>query len=101
MSGRFLNIWVQKSGFLPMSTPELEKAFDLALDWYKFGSNNWIVWTTADINTWYSRLRPLINDEDRLLITEVNPNGRNGWMAKDFWEWFTRPNPEGKFPAKP
>lgn len=51
----------------------------------------WLIHTvsagvTAD--TIYDRLRPVIDDSDFLFINHLDPNDKQGWMVKSFWNWY-------------
>jgi hypothetical protein len=39
---------------------------------------------------WMVRLRPLVKDDGRLFICELNVKNRNGWMVPDFWKWIKK-----------
>lgn len=72
------------------SEETLETAFNHALDWFKYASNCWIVWTTSDAEKWYERLRPLIKDDDSLFIVAIDVSERQGWMSRRFWDWLKK-----------
>lgn len=78
--------------FVTERPPEkiLERAFDRALDWFKYAPNCWIVWTTSDAEKWYERLRPLIGDADSLFIVALDIEERQGWMPQRFWDWLRK-----------
>jgi len=49
-------------------------------------SGTWLIDTSEDVDVWAHRLRPLIADTDRLLVTRVQ--GRtNGLLPPEFWGW--------------
>lgn len=75
-----------KEGVAP---EDIKKKLDLALDWYKYAENCWIVETTSDANKWQLRLRPLAEPEGSLLIFKLDRTDRQGWMTKDFWDWLS------------
>ena len=66
---------------------EVKKQFNLALDWYRYEKNCWIVRTSVDAARWQARLRPLVEPEGSLLIFKLDPSQRQGWMPKGFWDW--------------
>jgi hypothetical protein len=73
---------------------QVEEKMNLALDWYKYAANSWIVKTTSDAAKWQTRLKPLVEPDGTLLILKIDPSDRQGWIAKGFWEWLG--NEKGK-----
>lgn len=72
----------------PGVTPEeVQTKFDLAITWYKYGTECWIIKTTSDAAKWQTRLKPLVDPGGSLLIFKLDPTDRQGWFAKSFWEW--------------
>jgi hypothetical protein len=68
----------------------VEKKINLALDWIKYSETSWLVYSTSDVATWMTRLKPLAEPDGRLFICELNVKNRNGWMNKNFWEWLKK-----------
>lgn len=66
---------------------DLKKKFDLALDWYRYSDNNWILKTTSDAEKWERRLLSLVKPDGDLLIMRLDPDERSGWMNNSFWDW--------------
>jgi hypothetical protein len=70
---------------------ELEETFDLALDWYRYAPNCWVVWTSSSPEKWYSRLQKHVDRRkksgDTVFICELNIDERSGWMPHGFWEF--------------
>lgn len=91
----FLHIFIRpKVGI----TEEAVKAkMNLSIDWYKYSDYCWVVKTTSDVAKWQTRLKPLVEPDGTLLIFEINPKKRQGWIAKGFWGWLkkaTEPKPD-------
>jgi hypothetical protein len=81
----FIHIYVNpKKG---VSLEKVEEQMNLAIDWYRYENNSYLVYTTSNIEKWMGRLKPLVESDGRLLIFEIKIQRRNGWMPKDFWEW--------------
>lgn len=81
----FYHIFIQpKKG---VTTDEVEEKMNLAIDWFRFTRNVWIVYTTSDEDKWQRRLKPLVKPEGSLFICRLNISLRNGWMTRDFWDW--------------
>lgn len=66
---------------------ELEKTFDKGLDWYRYSSNCWLVWTSSSPDRWYTRLKKHLKSGDIVFICEVRIDERSGWMPKKFWNF--------------
>lgn len=87
--GTFLHIHIApKSG---VSAEKVEEQLNLAVDWYRYTGNSYVVYTTSNVEKWMGRLKPLVDSGGRLLIFEINVNRRNGWMPQDFWDWLKKP----------
>jgi hypothetical protein len=68
----------------------IKKEMDKALDWFKYDSKNWIVYTSSNANKWYERLKKLVEPDGDLFICKLDISDRNGWMEKEFWEWIKK-----------
>mgnify|MGYP001156665812 CR=1 FL=1 len=81
----FYHIYVfPKNG---ITKDQIEKKMNLAVDWIRYGSNNYIVYTTSDKDKWKARLIDFVKPEGSLLICKLDVNDRQGWMSRKFWEW--------------
>lgn len=84
----FVHIFIKpKSG---VTEEMVKKKMDLSIDWYKYSEYCWIVKTTSSVEKWQTRLKPLVEPGGTLLIMEVDPSKRQGWIAKGFWEWLKK-----------
>lgn len=57
----------------------------------------WVIDTPLRPSQVYERLRPLIDDNDNLLIIVVDPNGLSGWLPQGAWAWFNTRNAAIRF----
>jgi hypothetical protein len=73
-----------KSGVDPK---RIEKKFDLARDWFRFNSTNWVIETNKDADTWYARLKEFVQPGGNLFICKLDISDRQGWMPRTFWDW--------------
>lgn len=64
---------------------------NLAVDWFRYGDSNWIVYTTSDAKKWYSRLQPFAEPGGHVLICKLDLSDRWGFMTKKLWEWLRKP----------
>ncbi|WP_316634716.1 hypothetical protein [uncultured Flavobacterium sp.] len=84
----FIHIYIKpKKG---ISREVIEKKISLALDWYRYDDNLYIVYTSSDISKWQERLVSYVKDSGRLFICELKISKRNGWLNKDFWIWLKK-----------
>jgi hypothetical protein len=75
----------------PVKFEELKPAFNQALDWVTYAPNCWIVMTSSDAEIWYRRLKPLLHDEDSMLICEINmAEALVGYLPGFAWEWIRK-----------
>ena len=65
----------------------IENRLNLAVDWFRYAKNHWIIYSTSDIDRWMKRLKPLIEPDGKLFICELNLNNYNGVMSQSFWDW--------------
>ena len=71
-----------------VTVQQVIKKLNLAVDWYKYGENCWIIKTTSDAGKWQTRLKPLVEPQGSLFIAKLEPtHQRQGWMPKSFWDW--------------
>lgn len=54
----------------------LTAKLDLAVDWVQAMPNAWLLWTTSSSQKWLDRIKSLIREDARILITEINPADR-------------------------
>ena len=73
-----------------ITSAQVEQKMNLSLDWIRYTTGTYVVYTTSDVNTWMGRLKPLVEPSGHLFICEINVKKRNGWMTKDFWEWLKK-----------
>jgi hypothetical protein len=57
-----------------------------SLSWFHVLDSTWLIQTGETADQLSGRLRPRIDANDSILITEVGPDYA-GWMPKDVWEW--------------
>ena len=67
---------------------KIEETLNKAVDWFRYYANVYAVYTTSDVDTWMQRLKPLVEPDGSLFICKLDAKSNNGWMTKDFWEWF-------------
>jgi hypothetical protein len=86
--GKYINIFINpKAG---IAREDIEKKMNLAIDWYRYNDNAYIVYTTSDANKWQDRLLEFVKDEGGLFICELNTSNRSGFMTSSFWDWLEK-----------
>lgn len=86
--GKFIHIYIKPKK--DVTKEQIEAKLNLAVDWYRYDDNGYIVYTTSNIDKWQIRLIDLVKNDGRLFICELQIENRNGWMNKDFWEWLKK-----------
>ncbi len=87
-NGKFYHVYLSPKFGVSMNT--IEKKMNLALDWFKYDKNNWIVYSTSSMEKLMTRYKPLVEPSGSLFICEINIKNRNGWMNKNFWDWLKK-----------
>jgi len=82
----FMSIWPKPE----TKNGQLEEVMNLAIDWYRIDSKNWIIYSTSNVDKWMNRLNALVKDGGTFLVIPFDKNAVNGWMTKRFWEWFNK-----------
>ena len=83
--GDFYHVWIRpRKG---ISAEQVVERMNLAIDWIRYASNVWILYTTADEDKWQVRLKPLVEPDGELFICHLDIQQRSGWMSQKFWEW--------------
>ena len=72
----------------------LYEAIKASPKWWHYLESTWIIATDESVKQVSARLKPHIDDNDRLLVIEVRENFQ-GWLPKKAWEWLHAnvPNP--------
>ena len=87
-NGTFIHVYINpKQG---VTREKIEEKLNLGVDWYRYTSNLYIVYTTSAISKWQSRLQELVEPDGYMFICEFNIRNHNGWMAQDFWDWINK-----------
>lgn len=69
---------------------EVERKMNISLDWIRYDTNCYVVYTTSNVNRLTARFKPLVEPNGRLFICELDISNRNGWMSKSFWDWIKK-----------
>jgi len=63
---------------------------DKAKDWVRYSPNSYILYTTTSVQTWYTRLRRILDEKENIFVVELNIENRQGWLPKSVWEWLRK-----------
>src|SRR6185503_1186519 len=86
------------------STAELEKLFSTALDWLRYDSRCWIIYTTTELDVWRDRIHKVIvgpkalppppgttkPKEPTFLLFEIDEKTHEGYAPLWVWEWLSK-----------
>lgn len=86
--GNFIHIYIRPNK--DTTKEALEQKLNLAIDWYRYESGLYVVYTTSTVEKWQERLLNLVKEDGRMFICELQMSTKNGWMNKDFWEWIKK-----------
>lgn len=56
-------------------------------DWQHPLESTWLVYTREDATDIYDALKPTMDNNDLIFISELRIENRQGWMSKACWEW--------------
>jgi hypothetical protein len=77
------NFWAVLEGYISR----------VSTDWFRFGSQNYVLWTEVDLAELGSAVKALPGFQNvYILATEFDPAAHkcNGMMTADFWNWLQR-----------
>lgn len=94
--GKFIHIHIKPTK--EVTKKQVETKLNLAVDWYRYDDNLYIVYTTANIDKWQTRLLELVETDGNLFICELQIENRNGWMNSAFWDWIRKNQTRSKKP---
>ena len=71
-----------------VSREEVEAVLNHAIDWYRYQTNCWVIYTTSNHSEWLSRLEPLVKPGGTLLLCKIEYDTADGWLGTAFWDWW-------------
>jgi hypothetical protein len=89
----------QPSAAPPAGYPEVLQQYlnSVADDWYRYGSQNYVLWTNLDLSDLATQIVRLPGYASvyvlAIEIADPAPAGSNGWMPQQFWNWLRKPRP--------
>lgn len=86
-----LSIIINYKGSGSPRTKEVEAELDRHVsDWVRFAPNFYVVETQVDPGLIYAGLKPLLHDDDSVLLLEVEIHRRWGWAPKLVVDWLSK-----------
>ncbi len=73
-----------------IDSKQVEKKFNMALDWFRFNPTFWIIYTSKDAETWNRRLSVFVRPGGTLFICKLDVSDRKGLIPREFWEWLEK-----------
>jgi len=67
----------------------LYKVLKSANSWWHYLDSCWLLKTNLSADQWFHKLKPHIDDDDSLIITEVGKD-RQGWLPQKAWDWISK-----------
>ena len=55
--------------------------------WWHYLDSTWIIKTNYTSQQIYSMLGPHLSKNDLILVVEIIPGTRYGWLPQDAWNW--------------
>jgi hypothetical protein len=92
VKARFVHVGFGTSGEIPIA--RLEKLFSTSVDWFRYGSHCWILYTRTELDTWRDRIRAVPGLKDSFLLVEINVDERSGYLPKSAWDWLQKDRSE-------
>ncbi len=86
--GCFYHIYVSVRADVTMA--QVEAKMNLAVDWFRYDANNWIVYTTSSAKTWYARFRKYIEPGGHLFVCQLDTTDYWGFMPRTLWTWLRK-----------
>ena len=87
MTARFVHVGINSTA---PPVKALEKTFTIALDWVRYGTRCWILYTKKDLDTWRDRIRntPGVKSGDSFFLCEFSEY--SGYQHKVVWDFMSK-----------
>ena len=70
-----------------VTTAQVEEKLNLALDWFKYRDQGYLVYTSKPIVVWSYRFRDMVRPDGYILILPIDLYDYKGFMPKTIWPW--------------
>lgn len=76
-------------------TEAIRKVLNKATDWVTYAPNCWMIYSKQPMaETWYTRLRKVVHEDDSLFVCELDISNRQGWLPQNVWDWIDKDRTE-------
>ncbi len=59
-------------------------------EWQHPMESMWLIYTNETANNIYNRIRPKMDDNDLLFVSELATRHWQGWLPRTCWDWIER-----------
>ena len=66
----------------------VENLLGAAASWIRYHETCYVIETSESAETWKERLTEVFRPEGYIFICKLDKRDYEGWMQKNFWEWF-------------
>jgi hypothetical protein len=74
---------------------DLEPAFaDQEDDWVRMSPFTWLLWSPKPLIVVYTRIKPLLDNDDRFLISRIDNSQIIGFLSPGVWDWINKKLPD-------
>lgn len=70
-----------------VTAAQIEEKLNLAVDWFRYMDQGYLVFTSKPIKVWSDRFRDLVRPNGFILILPIDPYDYKGFMPKTLWPW--------------
>ena len=70
-----------------VTTAQVEEKLNLALDWFKYRDQCYLVYTSKPLSVWSDRFRDIVRPSGYILILPIDLHDYKGFMPKAIWPW--------------
>ena len=70
-----------------VTTAQVEETLNLALDWFKYRDQGYLVYTSKSAKDWDNRFSDMVRPKGYILIFPIDPYDYKGFMPKAIWPW--------------
>ena len=89
-NARFLHVGI---GSVNPPNTALEKTFSTAMDWIRYSTHSWILYTNVELDVWRDRIRNTegIQASDSFFLSEFSEGEYSGYQQEAVWKWLGKP----------
>jgi len=88
-NGNFFHIYLRpKPG---VTESQIEEEMSRLIDWFHYGSHNWVVYSMEDAPALWQQFKPLVEPDGAIFICRLEEQSRSGLMPTALWNWLKKP----------